>query len=81
MRRVIDQGMRTLYGLDTSDRSPEGWVSLPSLVTALSEGERIAIELKGARYLVGHSVHDEGRWWLVPDWRTDAARLHLFEKS
>lgn len=78
---MIDQGMRTITGINTHQRSPEGWVPLPVLVSALEEGQRVALELDGECYIVGHTVYLGARWWLVPDWRTDATSLHRYEES
>ena len=80
-RRVIDQLMRTIAGVDTSNRSPEGWVALPTLISALEEGRRVALEVSGERYIVGHTAYCDRRWWLVPDWFANASNLHLYEES
>lgn len=80
-RCVIDHHMRTLQGINTRRRSPEGWVPLPLLIRALEEGQRIALDVGGQRYIVGHAVRHSARWWLVPDWRTDAANLRFYEDS
>lgn len=73
--------MRTLTGINSRHRSPEGWVPLSILNSALEEGQRVALELDAERYIVGHTVYSGARWWLVPDWRTDATSLHHYEES
>ena len=70
---VIDGRMRTLTRIDTRARSNEGWVALPLLVRGLEEGQRVALETAGRRYLIGHAVRMNLRWWFVVDWGADDA--------
>jgi len=65
--------MRVLNRIDTHARSHEGWVALPLLIRGLEEGQRVAVETAGRRYLIGHAVRTSLRWWFVPDWHTDSA--------
>jgi hypothetical protein len=82
VRCVIDQGMnslRTLTGINTSQRSPEGWIPLPLILRGLTEAQRIAVRVGDDRYLIGHAVHSGMRWWMVPDWLAKAVDLPKFE--
>lgn len=72
--------MRNLAGIDTSKRSPEGWVPLPLLIRGLEEAERVTVQIGPDRFLVGHTVRDGARWFFVTDWRAAGADLARFAR-
>ena len=73
--------MRTLTGINHHRRSTEGWIQLPLVIRGLEESERVALDIGGSRYIVGHVTRSRFLWWLIPDWRTNASDLHRYEVS